>query len=93
MKVDFQNLNNNDTEHEIIFLSLTEYASGKEDIRVLFDGLEYVTSVVFDKYGRRSFKHCGKIYDFQIVERNSGNGSGGGRVAEAIRIEKENRKD
>ena len=91
MKVKFQNLNNNDTKHEIIFLSLTEYASGKEDIRVLFDGLEYKTDVVFDKYGRRSFKHSGRSYDFRIVERNSG--SGGGRVAEAIRVEKENRKD
>lgn len=66
MKVSFINLNNNDTYHEIIFLNLTSYASGSEKITVLFDGLEYKASVYFDSNGNRSFKHCGKVYDFQI---------------------------
>ena len=67
MKVVFENLNNNDTEHDIIFLNLTTYASGAERITVLFDGVEYVSGVYFDGKGRRSFKRCGKIYDFEIV--------------------------
>lgn len=67
MKVIFKNLNNNDTTHDIIFLHLTSYASGAEKITVLFDGLEYTTPVLFDSIGRRSFKHCGKIYDFEIA--------------------------
>jgi hypothetical protein len=67
MKVTFRNLNNNDTDHEIIFLSLTKYASGKEEISVLFDGSEYKTGVYFDYRGNRSFKRCGKVYDFEIV--------------------------
>lgn len=66
MKVVFKNLNNNDFEHEIIFLNLTKYASGSEKITVLFDGLEYEGNVYFDGNGNRSFKHCGKVYDFQI---------------------------
>lgn len=68
MKVKFENLNNNDTEHEIIFLHITTYASGTERITVLFDGIEYESNVYFDSKGRRSFKRCGKTYDFQIVE-------------------------
>ena len=67
MKVAFENLNNNDTEHEIIFLSLTKYASGKEEITVLFDGVEYKAGVYFDYKGNRSFKRCGKIYDFSVI--------------------------
>lgn len=70
MKVVFDNLNNNDTEHEIIFLNLTIYASGTEDIIVLFDGLEYKAHVYFDNHGNRYFKHDGKIYNFNI-ERNT----------------------
>lgn len=66
MKVTFSSLNNNDTEHDIIFLHLTMYASGTEDITVLFDGLEYTSPVYFDSKGRRSFRHCGKVYDFEI---------------------------
>lgn len=66
MKVNFYNLNNNDNEHEIIFLSLTTYASGKEEINVLFEGIEYKTPVYFDYKGNRSFKRAGKIYDFTI---------------------------
>lgn len=66
MKVTFLNLNNNDTEHEIIFLSLTSYASSKEEIKVLFDGKEYKTPVYFDYNGNRSFKKVGKTYDFKI---------------------------
>lgn len=68
MKIVFENLNNNDTEHEIIFLNLTKYASGAERIAVLFDGIEYTSRVYFDREGRRSFKHCGKTYDFEIAE-------------------------
>lgn len=41
MKVVFENLNNNDAEHEIIFLKLTTYANGLERIAVLFDGIEW----------------------------------------------------
>lgn len=67
MKVTFENLNNNDTDHEIIFLHLTSYASGAERITVLFDGKEYTAPVLFDYKGRRSFKHCGKVYDFEIA--------------------------
>lgn len=67
MKVVFENLNNNDTEHDIIFLNLTKYASGAERITVLFDGAEYTSGVYFDGKGRRSFKRCGKTYDFEIV--------------------------
>lgn len=67
MKVVFENLNNNDTEHEIIFLSITKYASGTEKITVLFDGIKYVSVVYFDSKGRRSFKRTGKTYDFEIV--------------------------
>ena len=66
MKATIYNLNNNDTEHDIIFLSLTMYASGTEEINVLFDGSEYKTHVHFDDKGHRSFKHCGKTYDFTI---------------------------
>ena len=67
MKVVFENLNNNDTEHEIIFLNLTKYASGAEKIAVLFDGVEYRSNVYVDYKGRRSFKRCGKTYDFEIA--------------------------
>lgn len=68
MKVKFYNLNNNDTKHDIIFLSLTTYASGKEEINVLFDGIEYRTPVYYDHSGNKSFKHCGKIYNFNIKQ-------------------------
>lgn len=68
MKVKFENLNNNDTEHEIIFLSLTKYASDKEKISVLFDGAEYVSGAYFDNKGRRSFKRYGKTYGFEIMK-------------------------
>lgn len=70
MKVTFYNLNNNDTEHDIIFLHLTMYASGTEDITVLFDGHEYTAPVYFDSKGRRSFRRCGKVYDFEIAKYN-----------------------
>ena len=69
MKVVFENLNNNDYEHDIIFLSLTTYSSGIEDVSVLFDGINYTARVNIDEKGRRSFKRCGKVYDFEIVKR------------------------
>ena len=62
----FYSLNNNDTPHEIIFLSITKYASGAEKISVLFDGVEYKGNVYFDAKGNRSFKHCGKTYNFEL---------------------------
>lgn len=68
MKVVFENLNNNDYEHDIIFLSLTTYSSGIEDVSVLFDGINYTARVNIDEKGRRSFKRCGKVYDFEIVK-------------------------
>ena len=68
MKVKIENLNNNDTEHEIIFRSLTTYPGGIETITVLFDGFTYSSRVHFDEKGRRSFKHCGKTYNFEIVK-------------------------
>lgn len=68
MKVVFENLNNNDYDHEIIFLSLTTYSSGAESIAVLFDGIHYTARVDIDKHGHKSFKHSGKIYDFEIVK-------------------------
>lgn len=68
MKVVFENLNNNDAEHEIIFLKLTTYANCLERIAVLFDGIEYASRVYFDVKGRRSFKHCGKTYGFEITK-------------------------
>ena len=68
MKVKFENLNNNDTEHEIIFRSLTMYPSGAETITVLFDGFTYSSRVHFDEKCRRSFKRCGKTYNFEIVK-------------------------
>ena len=68
MKVKIENLNNNDTEHEIIFRSLKTYPGGTEIITVLFDGLTYSSRVHFDEKGRRIFKHCGKTYNFEIVK-------------------------
>ena len=68
MKVVFENLNNNDYEHDIIFVSLTTYASGIEVVSVLFDGFYYRGRVNIDEKGRRSFKHCGKEYGFEIVK-------------------------
>ena len=68
MKVVFENLNNNDYEHDIIFLSLTTYSSGIEDVSVLFDGINYTARVNIDEKGRRSFKRCGKEYGFEIVK-------------------------
>ena len=68
MKVKIENLNNNDTEHEIIFCCLTRFPSGAETITVLFDGFTYSSRVHFDEKGRRSFKHCGKTYNFEIVK-------------------------
>ena len=67
MKVVFKNLNNNDIIHNIVFLNMTTYANGSKRIRVLFDGKHYVSNVYFDEKGRLCFKHCGKTYDFQIV--------------------------
>ena len=60
MKVVFENLNNNDTEHDIIFLNLTTYASGAERITVLFDGVEYVSDVYFDAKGAAASSAAGK---------------------------------
>ena len=68
MKVKFENLNNNDCEHEIIFLSLTKFPSNAEEISVIFDGSKYVTKVNFDDKGRRSFRWCGKTYEFEILK-------------------------
>lgn len=68
MKVKFENLNNNDTDHEIIFISLTTFPSGAETITVLFDDFTYSSRVHFDEKGRRSFKHFGKTYNFEIVK-------------------------
>ena len=68
MKVVFENLNNNDVEHKIIFLNLTKYASGVERIAVLLDGIKYSSGVYFDGKGRRSFKHCGKTYGFEVEQ-------------------------
>ena len=68
MKVVFENLNNNDTEHEIVFLSITKYESDHEQIRVLFDGGEYIGNVYFDSKGHRYFRYAGKTYDFEILK-------------------------
>ena len=68
MKVVFENLNNNDYEHDIIFLYLTTYSSGREDVSVMFDGFYYQAPVNIDEKGNRSFKRCGKVYDFEIVK-------------------------
>ena len=68
MKAVFENLNNNDYEHDIIFVSLTTYSSGIEVVSVLFDGFYYRGRVNIDEKGRRSFKHCGKEYGLKIVE-------------------------
>ena len=67
MKVVFENLNNNDYEHDIIFVCFTIYSSGIEVVSVLFDDLFYKARVNIDEKGRRSFKHCGKVYGFEIV--------------------------
>ena len=67
MKVVFKNLNNNDTMHDIVFLNMTTYANGYKRIGVLFDGVHYVANVYFYKKGHSYFKHCGKTYDFKIV--------------------------
>ena len=68
MKVVFENLNNNDYEHDIIFLCLTFYSNGTEVVSVLFDGIHYSARVNIDEKGRRSFKRYGKVYDFEIVK-------------------------
>lgn len=68
MKVVFENLNNNDYKHSIIFISLTTYSSGIEFVSVLFDDIHYRARVKIDEKGRRSFKHCGKDYGFEIVK-------------------------
>ena len=68
MKVVFENLNNNDYEHDIIFVSLTTYSSGIEVVSVLFDGIHYSAKVNIDEKGHRSFKRYGKVYDFEIVK-------------------------
>lgn len=65
MRVEFENLNNNDNDHEIIFLNLTRFSSGAEKIIVLFDGKEYTSNVYFDWNGNRSFRRCGKTYGFR----------------------------
>ena len=67
MKAVFENLNNNDYEHDIIFLCLEIYSSGFEIVTVLFDGFYYRGRVNIDEKGRRSFKHLGKEYAFEIV--------------------------
>ena len=67
MKVVFENLNNNDYEHDIIFVCLSIYSSGIEAVSVLFDGIYYKARVNIDEKGRRSFKRYGKVYDFEIV--------------------------
>lgn len=68
MKVVFENLNNNDYEHDIIFVRLTTYSSGIEVVSVLFDGIYYSARVNIDEKGHRSFKRYGKVYDFEIVK-------------------------
>ena len=68
MKVVFENLNNNDYEHDIIFLYLTTYSSGMEVVSVMFDGFYYKAPVNIDEKGHRSFNRCGKVYDFEIVK-------------------------
>ena len=68
MKVVFENLNNNDYAHDIIFVCLSIYSSGIEVVSVLFDGFYYRGRVNIDEKGRRSFKHCGKEYGLKIVE-------------------------
>ena len=68
MKVVFENLNNNDYEHDIIFLCLEIYSSGFEIVTVLFDGLYYRDRVNIDEKGHRSFKRYGKVYNFEIVK-------------------------
>ena len=68
MKVVFENLNNNDYEHDIIFVCLTTFSSGIEVVSVLFDDLFYKVRVNIDEKGHRSFKHCGKEYGFEIVK-------------------------
>lgn len=66
MNSTFYNMNNNDTTHDIIFLHLVSFASGAEKISVLFDGIEYSAPVFFDSNSNRSFRRCGKVYDFEI---------------------------
>ena len=66
MKVTFENLNNNDTAHDIVFESVTKYASGREKILVSIDGNEYRTFVNVDNKGQRYFKWCGKTYNIII---------------------------
>ena len=68
MKVVFENLNNNDYEHDIIFVCLTTYSSGIEVVSVLFDGIYYRARVNIDEKGRRSFKHLRREYAFEIVK-------------------------
>lgn len=67
MKAVFENLNNNDYEHDIIILCLEIYSSGFEIVTVLFDGYYYRGRVNIDEKGRRSFKRLGKEYAFEIV--------------------------
>lgn len=42
--VTFTNLNNNDSDHEIIFISFTHYAAGYCIIMVKFDGIKRLCS-------------------------------------------------
>lgn len=67
MKVVFENLSNNDYDHDIIFVCFTIYSSGIEVVSVLFDDLFYKARVNIDEKGHRNFKHCGKMYGFEIV--------------------------
>lgn len=66
MIVTFENLNNNDTDHDIVFLEHTVRASGNETITVLFDDVKHSSPVWKDVQGNRYFRWCGKRYDFEI---------------------------
>ena len=67
IKVTFENLNNNDTEHEIIFKNITCYAGDFARITVLFDGVIYKVPVRSDADGNLYFRHCGKDYGFSFT--------------------------
>lgn len=65
--VTFTNLNNNDSEHEIIFISFTYYAAGFSRITVNFDGVLYKAMVHSDPDGKLYFRHFGKDYFFTFA--------------------------
>lgn len=64
IKVIFTNLNNNDTEHEIIFKNITCYSGDFARITVSFDGVIYKAPVMSDSDGNLYFRHFGKDYFF-----------------------------